>query len=101
MKTIKHKIMADTVLDEDTLLEGMIVGSTTVSENRKLRLYGDIIGNLSVRKGSDVLLYGTVNGNIKNEGGHLEILGIVNGKIDTLGGTTHIDPNAIILDGNE
>ena len=101
MKTISHKIVGDTVLEQDIQLEGIIVGSTTVSENIKLRLHGDIIGDLWLREGSDVLLYGTVNGNIRNEGGHLEVFGIVKGKIKSLGGTTVIDPKAIIVNGNE
>lgn len=99
MKVMKQRIEGDTILNEDTQLHGMIVGSTTVSENTVLHLHGMIIGNLLLEQSSTVYLHGMVNGDVINRGGRLEVFGIVNGKVIRENGETLVDPKAIVLDG--
>lgn len=99
MKVIWGKVEGDTILNEDTNLHGMIVGSTTVSENTLLQLHGMIVGNLILEKESTVYIYGMVNGNIINKGARLEVFGMVNGKVYREGGETRVDPKAIVRDG--
>ena len=94
MKIIRNKIEGNTPINEDTQLHGMIVGSTTVSRNSILQLHGMIIGDLILEENSTVYLHGMVNGNIINNGGYLEVFGIVNGKIIRESGKTIIDSNA-------
>jgi hypothetical protein len=99
MKIITEKIEGETNLNEDTKLTGMIVGSTTVSENTLLQLHGMIIGNLILKKGCSVYLHGMVDGDVINKGGYLEIFGIVNGKVIRENGETKVDSKAIIRSG--
>jgi len=99
MKIIKGKIEGVTFLKEDTILHGMIVGSTTISENILLQLHGMVIGNLILKDNSTVYLYGMVIGDVINKGGHLEVFGIINVKVIRESGNTVIDPKAIVRDG--
>lgn len=96
MKVIKDKIEQNTAISEDTQLLGMIVGLTTVSKNVIFQIHGMIIGDLILNEGATVYINGIVDGNIANNGGHLEIFGIVNGKINTDIGETIIGPKAIV-----
>jgi cytoskeletal protein CcmA (bactofilin family) len=96
MKMIYEKIESDVVIEEDTHLHGMIVGSTTVSSDITFNLHGMIIGNLILKNNSNVYIHGMVNGNIINKGGRLEVFGIVNGRIIKESGITNIHDRAII-----
>lgn len=42
--TIRHKIVGDTTIDEDTELHGMIAGTVTVAEDAILQLHGKVAG---------------------------------------------------------
>ena len=44
--TIRHKIVGDTTIDEDTELHGMIAGTVTVAEDTILQLHGKVDGSL-------------------------------------------------------
>lgn len=99
MKVIRSKVEGNTILSEDTQLHGMIVGSTTVSENILLQMHGMIIGNLILKVDSEVYLHGMVNGDVINKGGYLKVFGIVNGKLIRESGDTVVDPKAIVRDG--
>lgn len=99
MKVILGKIEGDAIINEDTQLFGMIVGSTTISEKASLQLHGMIIGNLILKEDSKVYLHGMVNGDVINKGGYLEIFGIVNGKIIREKGETIVDSQAIVRAG--
>ncbi len=98
MKVIRNKVEGNTTINEDTQLHGMIVGSTTVSRNCVFQLHGMIVGDLVVEDNSIVYLHGMVNGNVINNGGHLEVFGMVNGKVFREKGETIIDSNATIRD---
>ncbi len=80
MRVIVDKIEGDTVIDEDTQLNGMIVGKTTVAEGVQLALNGMVVGNLVAKKDSVVYLYGMVVGDVINEGGKLEVRGMITGQ---------------------
>ena len=99
MKIVMDKIRGDTIIDEDTQLNGMIVGKTTVSECTQLELNGMVVGNLVLKKASTVYLYGMVVGDVINEGGRLEVFGTVNGIVVRKNGETLIDTRAIIRYG--
>lgn len=99
MRIIVDIIKGDTVVEEDTQLNGMIVGKATVSENTLLELNGMVVGNLVLEKASTVYLYGMVVGDVVNEGGHLEVFGTVNGKVVRKNGKTLIDSKAVVRYG--
>jgi len=48
--TIRHKIVGDTTIDEDTELHGMIAGTVTVAEDAILQLHGKVVAADGVRK---------------------------------------------------
>jgi len=99
MRVIDGKIEGGTILTEDTQLNGMIVGVTTVSRNCILHMHGMIVGDLIVEESATVYLNGMVNGNVTNCGGILEVYGTVNGNILRQKGKTFIHPNAAIRGG--
>ena len=99
MKVIRDKIEGDIVIKEDTQVNGVIVGVTTVSENTLLQLNGVIVGDLILKEDSKVFLNGIVNGDVVNKGGYLEIFGIVNGKVVRKKGKITIDSQAKVRDG--
>lgn len=99
MEVVRYKIEGDTVIQEDTRLQGMIVGSTLVSEDVLLELDGMIIGSLVLEKNSRVNIRGMVNGDVTNRGGYLAIYGMVVGKVIKEAGKTIIDPKAVVSGG--
>lgn len=99
MKLIRDIIEGATNIKEDTQLHGMIVGSTTVSNNALFQLHGKIIGDLILIKDCSVYIHGMVNGDVINKGGCLEIFGTVNGKVIRENGETKIDSKAVIQKG--
>lgn len=99
MRVINDKIENDTNIEEDTQLNGMIVGETIVAEGIQLDLNGMIVGNLIVGKSSTVHLFGTVVGDVVNNGGNLEVYGVVNGKIFRNAGNTSLDTRAVVRFG--
>lgn len=99
MQTIAHKIDGDVVLEEDTILRGMIAGSVTVPKDTVLHLHGTVTGSVFLQEGSAVFLHGTVAHDVVNDGGHLEIDGIVQGQVVRARGETLIHPVAMIEGG--
>lgn len=95
MREIKYVIKGNQILEEDTCLRGIIVGSVEVRPNVYFEVHGTLNGKLMLQGGSRAKVCGTVNGDITNDG-NLEIFGTVNGTVQTVSGETFIDPNAIV-----
>jgi cytoskeletal protein CcmA (bactofilin family) len=93
---IYDKIEKDIDIEEDTTIHGMIVGNVQVLDGVTLHLHGMVIGQVLLKEKSNVYLHGTVNGDVINQGGMLEIFGVVNGKVVKESGKTIIDSNAIV-----
>jgi hypothetical protein len=93
-----RKIDGDATITQDTRLYGLITGSVTVEAGAKLVVHGMVGGDLIVSDGSLVQVYGTVFGDIINRG-DLKVIGKVRGQIRREGGSTRIDPNAVIDGG--
>ena len=89
--TIRHKIVGDTTIDEDTELHGMIAGTVTVAEDTILQLHGKVVGSLILLPRSAAFVHGAVDGAVVNRGGYLEIFGAVTGQVVRQGGTTVAD----------
>lgn len=68
---IFNKIEGDFVVETNTNLYGMIVGSVTVKKGVTFILYGMVIGDL-INYG-ETIVYGTINGQIVNNKGQLQI----------------------------
>jgi hypothetical protein len=96
MKIITAKLEGHTTFKEDTELQGMVVGSANVVKGVTLVLLGTINGKLFLEGGSTVYLRGTVNGDVENTNGHLEVYGVVNGRVSTEAGFTKVFSGAIV-----
>jgi len=99
MKVIHETIEGDATLREDTAFHGTINGSMTVAERVQAFFHGIVNGQLILNNNSTVYLHGTVNGDVINRGGHLEIFGVVNGRVMREAGESTIHPKAIVRDG--
>ena len=99
MKIIKDKIDGNITLNEDTKLHGIIAGAATVSQNVLLHLHGVVAGNLTLEPDSHVVLHGIASGDVINNGGFLEVFGIVNGRVIRNAGNTEIAQKAVINGG--
>lgn len=96
MKMIEHKIEGDTRIEEDTELRGMITGNVMVAPGVTLELRGMVLGSLGLERSSRVYLRGMVTGNVENRGGHLEVWGMVDGRISRQDGITIVHPKAVV-----
>lgn len=88
-------VRGDVVVAEEYHLHGTIKGNVLVQKNGRLHLDGVVDGNVVIESGGMVYLHGTVNGDVTNRG-MLNVAGMVNGVLNDLGGTTHIEPGAVI-----
>jgi len=95
METINHKL-PPTVLDNNTTLNGMVVGDLTVVGGVYVMMNGMVTGDLIARQGSSVDVNGTVSGCVVNEGGHVKVQGVVGRIIDTGSEATVVHPNAVV-----
>ena len=96
MNDTNEKIMGDYSVNENLRFRGQIVGTATVQADITLILEGQITKNLILQKDSTAYLHGTVSGDVINNGGHLEVFGVINGSLVEKGGITVIDSNAIV-----
>jgi len=87
------KIEGDFEVDENLKLHGMITGNAFVKNGATLRLHGTVCKDLTIEEGSKAIINGTVCGNVINEGGVVEVYGVVYGNVS---GPVNIDGNAVI-----
>ena len=94
------KIEGSIHLDYDLTLHGIVTGDVFVAKGSVFVLHGICSQNLVVDKSSQAYLHGIVNGNVHNNGGVLEIYGIVNGYVNTSeDGKTFIATTAVLRKG--
>lgn len=84
-------IEGDVTVDDIFKLAGMIVGNVTVEEGAHFTLYGTVTNNILIKKGGECNIFGTVAGNVINEGGIVNVSGVVRGCVT---GNVEIAPNA-------
>ena len=96
MQDFHGKIDGPCTIEQDLDLHGMIVGDTTVAKGITLIHHGMITGDLTIRPNARVIIHGMVNGTVRNEGGTVEVYGIVGDVSDTPGAHTQIMPIAIV-----
>jgi autotransporter passenger strand-loop-strand repeat protein len=77
-------------------VDGVIDGDATVAEGTHLCLNGMITGNLTVEAGATCELRGTVIGSVINNGGDLQVFGLIQGSLVRQGGRTTVDSRANI-----
>ena len=96
MRTEYGQIEGDLSVSDHLALYGLCAGDITVEAGGALHLYGMCAGNVNVKKGGCAVVYGLCTGDAINDGGDLEVRGMVIGDITKHGGTTTILPGAKI-----
>lgn len=94
---VEHgKIEDHIIVDRKLTLHGMVTGNVTVVPGGVLVLHGMCCQSVVVERGAAAYLHGTVGGDVLNRGGHLEVFGIVGGRVRTTErGHTFVDPGAV------
>lgn len=90
-------ITSDLVIGDAVDFIGICLGSITVSDRGVLRMRGVCIGPICVQRGGTLHLLGVASAGITNEGGVLEVRGVIRGAIVRRDGITVIHPEAILL----
>ena len=93
------KLDGNLYLDYELALHGMVTGDVIVDKGGNLYLHGMCCSNLIIKEGGSVFLHGTVTGDVVNQGGYLEVYGIVGGYLQTQNGETIVDEKAKVMRG--
>lgn len=96
MVRIDGKNDRDFIIDYEAVITGQINGKVTVEYGGKVKINGQVNNEVYLNEGSKVIINGQVNGDVINNGGLLNILGNINGRLIELKGETIIDKDAII-----
>lgn len=81
MRVVKNQIDEDLLVDEDTVLDGIVAGSAIVRQGMKLVINGMVTGNVVIEENSEVELNGIVSGDIYNQGGKFLKRGVLAGNL--------------------
>jgi hypothetical protein len=96
MIEVKNIVKRDIIADEDVVISGILEGDVYVNKNVNVQINGIVNGNLKITSVSSIKISGTLNGDIINDGGIIEVFGVMNGKIDSENGQCFIHPDAMI-----
>jgi len=96
MRTITDTIGGDATIRDAVTLQGMVVGDVVVVAGGYLDLYGTCCRNLKIEKDGVVNLYGTVSGDVTNDGGRLDVHGVINGQLVEIAGHTRVQSGASV-----
>ena len=77
MQTVNARLRGPRIVHQDTRLNGVVEGDLTVPPGVRLELNGTVKGNLLACAGSQTVITGVVLGRLFNEGGLVEIFGLV------------------------
>ncbi|MBI2543089.1 MAG: hypothetical protein HYW24_02805 [Candidatus Aenigmarchaeota archaeon] len=99
--TISNVIEGDYVVQETLYLSGILTGNVEVKQNGVFYLSGILNGNVDVDPQGTLYISGVMTGDITNDGGLVNITGIVVGNVITKSGDTFIDSSAIVRTGQE
>jgi len=94
---IKDKVERDMTITQDTKLRGQVIGALRVLDCT-FEHYGQITGKLIIEAGANVILHGQVKGDVINNGGNLNVYGMVLGRLFRERGDTYIDKDAYVKD---
>ena len=96
MRSIDGEISGPTIVRQDTRLNGSVRGDVTVPPGVHLELNGTIRGNLLACKGSRTVIHGVVLGRIFDEGGQVEVYGLVGRQRASDARDAYLHPTAIL-----
>lgn len=88
------QLEGDVRITDHLALYGMCMGDIVVEAGGELHLYGMSAGNIEVSAEGVLCIYGMCTGDVMNNGGRVEISGMVVGNVEKNSGTTTILPTA-------
>jgi cytoskeletal protein CcmA (bactofilin family) len=77
MRIVSNIVNADLEIADAVHLSGMVRGTVTVAAGGDLKMTGMISGDLVVRPDARARVSGMVSGTVRNQGGDVEISGMV------------------------
>ncbi|EQB29840.1 hypothetical protein M529_22700 [Sphingobium ummariense RL-3] len=77
LRAVHENIEGPFAIGEDLAVYGLVTAGATLRSGVKLILHGTIAGDLVIEPGSRAIIHGTVAGRIRNEGGRVEVFGMV------------------------
>ncbi len=80
----------------DTRLTGMVRGDATIPSGRKVEIKGMVTGDLKVAAGASVEIDGMVIGTVINDGGYVNIRGMVGRVVDIGPVKANVPPGAVV-----
>jgi hypothetical protein len=83
MQMLSGVVLGPRPIEADSDLKGMIIGTATVKSGVRLLIKGVVTGDLVMEPGSYADVQGVVIGTVRNNGGVLNVDGIVGGLEDT------------------
>ena len=86
----------DTTISESIEILNIRNGDVTVRAGETVSIRGIQNGNLTIDPDGSAKITGIVNGDVTNRGGHLHLIGIIDGDLISIGGVNQIDPKAIV-----
>jgi hypothetical protein len=98
MRIERGTVKARLIVEDELTLDGMAVEGVTVQSGALLILNGTVVGDLVVQRDARADVNGTVHGDLVNEGGTVNLKGVVRGRVNTVSGKTNIDPKAVVAD---
>ena len=90
------KIKENVVVKDSLNMHGIITGNVKVPRSSYFELHGIVNGNVTAERNSKVVVHGIIEGTLKNNGGQVEIYGIVKNLNNRSGGKVMIDPESIV-----
>ena len=90
------KIRGNLRIAEELPISGQVTGSVVVAAGGKLKLDGKIRGDLTLEPDSYAELRGMVKGNVINQGGTLDVSGMVVGDVRHESGVSVVHRTAVV-----
>ncbi len=81
MQLLKNNIINRLTITEDTELLATAKSTITILPPAKFILSGLLEKNLYIETGATAIIYGEVWGNVFNNGGNLEVFGVIKGEL--------------------
>ncbi|OTP77282.1 hypothetical protein [Caballeronia sordidicola] len=99
MEVRSGRIDGPFTVERDLMIRGTVVGRATVRSGNNLVLNGTVTSDLVIEPAARVKIFGTVNGTVINQGGLVEIHGIVGAVADTASSSRTIIAQGAVIGG--
>ncbi len=99
MQVIAGQIEAPLTVEGALEVQGIVLGSITVLPAAHLVLRGICRGSVRIAESGVAQLWGIVEGDVSNEGGEVDVFGIVEGAVQGAPSHTRVSSDSIVRGG--